>query len=261
MSNLETINISVNTDQIEQAMVEMTSVIKESLVSVNNTIAEFNSSMNSTGSIVNNVSSMVGSAAGVLFNLGTNVFDVTKITENLGSIFSALTGPIGIATLAITGIIGVISLLSNYQSEETKKHNETMEAMNNEISARNDLRSKQEEQLQGNLSEISNLQSLNTELGNLTDANGKVKAGYEDRATFIVSNLNKALGEQITIEDSVVKGYDKSSKSINEKIDKMKANQMQMELSDMNKIALNQLYKSVADKFRISNNLKMGITL
>ncbi|MGX8834935.1 hypothetical protein ACWG0P_12105 [Amedibacillus sp. YH-ame6] len=41
MSNLETINISVNTDQIEQAMVEMTSVIKESLLDINNTIAMF----------------------------------------------------------------------------------------------------------------------------------------------------------------------------------------------------------------------------
>ncbi|MEG0469108.1 MAG: hypothetical protein RR562_04280, partial [Longicatena sp.] len=247
--------------QIEQAMVEMTSVIKESLVSVNNTIAEFNSSMNSTGSIVNNVSSMVGSAAGVLFNLGTNVFDVTKLTSSLSNIFTALTGPIGIATLATTGIIGVISLLSNYQSEETKKHNETMEAMNNEISARNDLGSKQEEQLQGNLSEITNLQSLNTELGNITDANGKVKAGYEDRAVFIVSTLNKALGEQITIEDSLVKGYDKSSKSINEKIDKMKANQMQKELSNTNKIVLNQFYKYMVEKFRIRNNPKMCLVL
>ncbi|MGX8850115.1 hypothetical protein [Amedibacillus sp. YH-ame10] len=179
----------------------------------------------------------------------------------MGNEIIAFSEPLGISTLAITGIIGVISLLSNYQSEETKKHNETMEAMNNEISARNDLRSKQEEQLQGNLSEITNLQSLNTELGNITDANGKVKAGYEDRAAFIVSTLNKALGEQITIEDSVVKGYDKSSESIDGKIDKMKANQMQMELSDMNKIALNQLYKCVADKFRISNSLKMGIAL
>ncbi|MGX8834936.1 hypothetical protein ACWG0P_12110 [Amedibacillus sp. YH-ame6] len=204
---------------------------------------------------------MVGVAAGALFSSGTNVFEVANLTSSLSNIFTALTGPIGIATLATTGIIGVISLLSNYQSEETKKHNETMEAMNNEISARNDLGSKQEEQLQGNLSEITNLQSLNTELGNITDANGKVKAGYEDRAVFIVSTLNKALGEQITIEDSLVKGYDKSSKSINEKIDKMKANQMQMESSDMNKIALNQLYKCVVDKFRISNNLKMGIAL
>ncbi|MGX8834938.1 hypothetical protein ACWG0P_12120 [Amedibacillus sp. YH-ame6] len=261
MSNLETINISVNTNQIEQAMVEMTSIIKESLIDVNNTIAELNNSMNSTGNTVSNVSSVVGSAAGVLFNLGTASFEVTKITENLGSIFSALTGPIGIATLAITGIIGVISLLSNYQSEETKKHNETMEAMNNEISARNDLRSKQEEQLQGNLSEITNLQSLNTELGNLTDANGKVKAGYEDRAAFIVSTLNKALGEQITIEDGVVKGYDKSSKSINEKIDKMKANQMQKELSNTNKIVLNQFYIYMVEKFRIRNNPKMCLVL
>ncbi|MGX8850119.1 hypothetical protein [Amedibacillus sp. YH-ame10] len=38
-----------------------------------------------------------------------------------------------------------------------------------------------------------------------------------------MSPLNKALGEQIANEDSVVKGYDKSFVSINEKIVKMKA--------------------------------------
>ncbi|MGX8834942.1 hypothetical protein ACWG0P_12140 [Amedibacillus sp. YH-ame6] len=219
-NNLQDLNMGIS--DLEKTLMLAVKTVSEAVGQMNESL----NSLNVDKSFESISTKVAGSISTINSSMTLYKNVMVMMNDSTNSVISAIggmSGPIGIATVAITGIIGVISLLSNYQSEETKKHNETMEAMNKEIESRNSLKAKQQEQLDANLSEITNLQSLNTELGNLTDANGKVKAGYEDRAAFIVSTLNKALGEQITIEDSVVKGYNKSSDSIDGKIDKMKA--------------------------------------
>ncbi len=47
--------------------------------------------------------------------------------------------------------------------------------------------------------------SLNQELGTIVDSTGKVKAGEEDRAAFITSQLSSALGIEISLTDGQIR--------------------------------------------------------
>lgn len=216
-------SFNIDTEQITKSIQDMSNTIKEALSEINLSISEVNVSGSSLGDTINTVTGIVGTATGILSGFGIETLKANKFVDNMKIMFNALANPVSIAALAITGIIGVVAALCSSMDNEYQKHQETMNAINKEIDARNEMIAKQQEQITANDSEVSNLQNLNNELAGLVDANGKVKAGYEDRAGFIVSVLNKALGEQITIEDGVIKGYDKSSDSINDKIAKMKA--------------------------------------
>lgn len=67
---------------------------------------------------------------------------------------------------------------------------------------------------------------ISDELQTLIDKNGKVKEGYENRASFIVGILNDALGTEIEMTDGVIKNYDELVDSIDEVIEKKKAEVM-----------------------------------
>ena len=55
------------------------------------------------------------------------------------------------------------------------------------------------------------------------NANGKIKEGYEDRAAVITGILSSALGEEITTTDGVIDNYKELSNSIDDLIQKKKA--------------------------------------
>lgn len=67
---------------------------------------------------------------------------------------------------------------------------------------------------------------VSDELQTLVEKNGKVKEGYEGRAEFIVGILNDALGTEIEMTDGVIKNYDELADSIDEVIEKKKAEVM-----------------------------------
>lgn len=208
-------------------------------------VASIEKSVNQIDVLIGNLNNTVGNAASTIYEMISSLQEVNSTTENisiLSNSFGLLSAAINIASnakkafiavmsaspyaliaLAIAGVVSALGMLASSMGNETSEHQQAMDAINKEIDARMDLKSKQEEQLTANLSEISNVQGLNNELMNLIDANGKVKAGYEDRAAFIVSTLNNALGQQIQIEDGVVTGYDKASGAIDEKIAKLRA--------------------------------------
>jgi hypothetical protein len=64
---------------------------------------------------------------------------------------------------------------------------------------------------------------LYTELTNIVDENGKIKAGYEDRAKVITGELSEALGIEINIVDGVIQKYGDLKKTINDLIEQKKA--------------------------------------
>lgn len=69
--------------------------------------------------------------------------------------------------------------------------------------------------------ELANLdytENLWKELQKLADKNGVVKEGYEDRANFILTELNKALGTEHTMNGNIIQDYSDMKKSIEEVI-------------------------------------------
>lgn len=156
-----------------------------------------------------------------LFDLGDKVPLVGDAMSSLGASIAA--NPwIALAT-AITGVTLAIGGLLIKSALENDEHRKNMEAIQEEINARNDLREAQEEQLSANLGEIENTQSLYSELKNLVDGNGKLKGKYEDRVKFILNDLNQALGTEMELNDGVITGYKDLSGSIDNMLAKKRA--------------------------------------
>ena len=138
--------------------------------------------------------------------------------------------PIGLVITAV-GLLagGVMSLVNAFgqgseaTDEASRKLKEQQEELEASRQSWEELTTAQQENLNKGLSEMSYYQDLANELRNITDENGRVKDGYEQRASFITSTLAEALGIEIKLQDGVVQGYDKIQNSIDKTIEKKKA--------------------------------------
>lgn len=125
---------------------------------------------------------------------------------------------IGVGALA-AGITALVLTMDDENAAQKKR----IDTLGDEIKATEDLRSRQAEKLDADIGEIDHVKKLNTELSSLVDINGKVKQGYEDRAKFIVGELNNALGLNIKMVDNEIIDYGNLQTSINDLIEKKKA--------------------------------------
>lgn len=160
-------------------------------------------------------------AGEALFDLGDKVPGVGSAMSSLGASIAA--NPWIALAAAVAGVTLAIGALVVKSIAENDQHRKNMDEINNEIKAREDLKKQQEEQLATNLGEIENTQSLYKELQGLVDVNGRVKDKYESRASFIVNELNKALGTEMTLNEGVISGYEGLSGSINDMLAKKRA--------------------------------------
>lgn len=74
-----------------------------------------------------------------------------------------------------------------------------------------------------NLAQIDSVSKLKNELTTLVDENGKVKEGYESRVSFILNELNNALGTEYKLNGNVVQGYKDLQGEIDKTIEKKRA--------------------------------------
>lgn len=119
--------------------------------------------------------------------------------------------------------------LSDAEKEVLKSCKENTDALNEQRTAR--------EESAGSIErEYGNYQSLLSELQSVTDANGNVKAGYEDRAKVITGTLSDALGIEIELLDGQIQKYGEVVNAIKDVITQKKAeavlNSMQDDMAD-----------------------------
>lgn len=125
---------------------------------------------------------------------------------------------VGVGTL----ITGLVVLAANMETENSLLRKQREEAEAN-IKARQELIDKQNEQIATGLGEIEQTQRLSAELETLVDANGRVKEGYENRAQFIIGELNEALGTEYEMIDGQITKYDELKNQIDSLIEKKRA--------------------------------------
>lgn len=154
----------------------------------------------------------LATAAQAAFNAAANANPVGLV---VGAV-AALTA--GLTALALTSKDSTVEMysLSEGQKKVLESCKETTEAMKEQREAR-------EESVQSIDREYNGYSSLLTELQSITDANGHVKAGYEDRAKVITGILSDALGIEIDMMDGVIQKYDETIESIKELITQKKA--------------------------------------
>ena len=129
--------------------------------------------------------------------------------------------PIGVAVAGATALLAVGTAIKNVVTRETEAEREHSQALKESAEAATENRKAAEERKQaydelvesqntqaaGDVAQLDRLRQLNNELNTIVDANGRVKAGEEDRAAFITSQLSSALGVEISMTDGVISNY------------------------------------------------------
>ncbi len=129
--------------------------------------------------------------------------------------------PVGLAVTAIAALIaGLIgyTAITEKGTEAEREHAKALKAeeeayesqkkqTEERIQSYKELCEAQDQQAAADLRQLQNTQDLYNELKTITDENGNVKAGEEDRAKFITSQLSEALGIEIEMTDNQIQNY------------------------------------------------------
>ena len=150
------------------------------------------------------------------------------IVSGLGKIQGLSKGLGALSAVAITlGIINDNAIKAGIASEGTQKltdvQQKSIDTVNELISSYDELEERRDDEVEKADSQIGYYDRLRKELDKIVDGNGKIKKGDEDRATFITSTLNDALGSQLKIEDGFITNYQTQKTELKKLIDLQKA--------------------------------------
>lgn len=179
--------------------------------------------MGTAGKVIGNVTNGIGvfsQAIGVA--TGKTTSSVASV-NNLANVFTKITSPIGLATLAITATTGALTYLAVKQSEAQQETKEFAEEMANSKTELEEYNASIDKTVSANLSEINSISRLREELSTLVDENGKVKEGYETRVAFILNELNSALDTEYKLNGDIIQSYKDLQNEIDETIEKKRA--------------------------------------
>lgn len=145
--------------------------------------------------------------------------------------------PVSIAAVAGALIVGGMSYVTATEEarqahleevfeEATEKTDELTGKIYGNIDAINAQKDAAADKIEADELEIQKIQGLRDELDKLTDKNGVVKAGYEDRVKYITEELGQATGLEIQYIDGQIQKYDELKQSIEDVIEKKRAESM-----------------------------------
>ena len=139
-------------------------------------------------------------------------------------LFNAVTrlNPYVVITAAIMGLVAAIAILR----VQANSFDGLREKVEEQRKSWEELKKSRQDAIEGTTSEISVLQAEADELRNITDENGKVKEGYENRAQYILNDLNKALGTEYKMNDGIISQYQDLKDNIDQLIVRKKAEAM-----------------------------------
>lgn len=138
---------------------------------------------------------------------------------------------VGLAIAAVAGLTAGLVLLYKTVQKNNNEYLEAEKSLKQYNQSMKEASEARQEYLDTNMVEIKSSEDLVNELSLIVDKNGKVKDGYEDRAKFIVGELNEALGLEIKMTDGVIQNYSKLENSVN-KVIKAKRAQVLMEAQE-----------------------------
>lgn len=138
--------------------------------------------------------------------------------------------PIGLMITAVGALaagIGIYALVNKDAADTSYELSESQEKVLDSCrevtQAINEERDAREKNVQSIDREYDNYSALVSELQSITDENGRVKAGYEERARVITGELADALGTEISLTDGIIQNYQETIDKIKEVIVQKKA--------------------------------------
>ena len=172
-------------------------------------------------------SSIVGAIDGIknsIMGVGTAIQALSGMSI-VGIILAAVAG---VTALAVA--FGDAKMAGDEYLEVAREYRDQVKEETDAIHEQHEAYRKTEEARKksndGITAEYGQYQILLDELKRITDANGKIKKGYEDRAAVITTTLSDALGIEIDTVDGVIQKYDELTGSIEDLILKKEAEAM-----------------------------------
>ena len=173
-----------------------------------------------------------GVAAVKAYAVAASVAGAVKKLSAAYAAFSAAVAanPVGLAVAAVAALAAGLVTYSVIADEAKDKSYELSDSERKLVDSCNELtdslnsqRAAREKSVQAIDMEYDGYQSLLSELQSITDENGRVKAGYEERAWVITGELSDALGTEIALTDGVIQNYQETVAALDEVIAKKKA--------------------------------------
>lgn len=143
--------------------------------------------------------------------------------NGLAGFLTKLTSPAGLATTAVLAVAGAVTYFATKKSEATKAAEEFANKAADTKKQLDDYNKSVDESASAELAHIDAVSRLKDELQNLVDENGKVKQGEEGRVSFILNELNNALGTEYSLNGDIIQNYKDLQKEIDGTIEKKKA--------------------------------------
>lgn len=150
-----------------------------------------------------------------------DLWNISMSTNTIGVVITA----IGLVVGALGGYIASLDEVNEAEQVQNELLEQTR-AKNDEV-RESYLRVTEAagEKAIKDLAEIQNVQNLYGELGNLVDANGKVKDANKARVDFILGELNEALGTEYQLTDNQIQKYGEMKQSV---MDLIKTKQLEI---------------------------------
>lgn len=183
--------------------------------------------LGTAGKVIGTTTKGIGSfsqAIGLMGKTSTEAFNnASNGTQILAKGLTGLTSSIGLATVAITATAGALVYFATKETEAQEKAREFAEEVIKQKQSYEDFNANIDKTTKANLVQIDSVSKLKNGLSTLVDENGKVKEGYKGRVSFILNELNSALGTEYKLNDNVVQSYKDLQSEIDATIEKKKA--------------------------------------
>ena len=166
--------------------------------------------------------------------------------------------PVGVLVTAIAALCAGLTILAVKQSSATRESKELASEMANSKKEMEDYRKNIDKNTYANLSHIESAKKLRQELSEIVDENGKVKDGYQGRVSFILNELNSALGTEYKLNGDIIESYKSLQNEIDTTIEKKKAQIILQGEEEKYKNAIENQEKAVEDQRRALESLGMS---
>lgn len=131
--------------------------------------------------------------------------------------------PIGLVISAVAALAAGLGVYALTQKEAESATDKANKKLAEQAEAIRETQAARQEEVAGIQTQFGHYQQLWDELQGIVDQNGKIKEGHEERAAFITSTLSEALGVEIETTDGVIQKYGELTQSIDQVIQKKKA--------------------------------------
>ncbi len=219
-SNIESVGIKIY-DKIKEPLKKLINEVSKYVSKIPTMLKNVYNWINRNKEAIKKLIIIVGSlTAGFLAY--QKVLAVIKAI-NMAKNFSNLINPIGLVVSSIVALTSAFVGLQVAHFNEITSLNGLRKEVENQKKSWEELQQTRQNSLNSSMTEIGICEELKNELMQITDENGKVKTGYEDRAKVILNTLNGALGTEYQLNGDIIEQYQELKNNIDEVIAKKKA--------------------------------------